>query len=142
MLKGFCFSTSPLNEYKKGTERNTRMLTSYLPILILFLFAVFVAVFVIGVSAVLGPKKSSERKLSPYESGMQPIGKAMRRFPIKFYVVAMLFIIFDIEVVFLFPYALVYRELAGFGLAAMGLFLFVLIVGFVYEWKKGALRWD
>jgi NADH-quinone oxidoreductase subunit A len=118
------------------------MLSSYIPILVLFLFAVFIAVFVIGVSSVLGPKKSTARKLAPYESGMEPIGPAMRRIPIKFYVVAMLFIVFDIEVVFLFPYALVYRDLAGYGLAAMGVFLVFLIVGFVYEWKKGALKWD
>lgn len=118
------------------------MLESYLPILIIFLFAAFIAVFVIGVSAMLGPRKSTKRKLLPYESGMDPIGPAMRRIPIKFYVVAMLFIVFDIEVIFLFPYALVYRDLAGFGLAAMGVFFLLLIVGFVYEWKKGALRWD
>lgn len=123
-------------------ENAEGMLASYVPILILFLFAVFIAVFVIGVSAILGPKKSSERKLSPYESGMEPIGPAMRRIPIKFYIVAMLFIVFDIEVVFLFPYALVYRDLAGYGLVAMGIFLLVLIAGFVYEWKKGALRWE
>ncbi len=118
------------------------MLSSYLPILILFLFAVFVAAFVIIASTFLGPRKSTTRKLSPYESGMEPVGPAMRRIPIKFYVVAMLFIVFDIEVIFLFPYALVYRELAGYGLVAMGIFLVILVVGFVYEWKKGALRWD
>lgn len=125
--------------YMENTEG---MLANYVPILILFLFAVFIAVFVIGFSAILGPKKSSERKLSPYESGMEPVGPAMRRIPIKFYIVAMLFIVFDIEVVFLFPYALVYRDLAVYGLAAMGIFLTVLIAGFVYEWKKGALRWE
>jgi NADH-quinone oxidoreductase subunit A len=118
------------------------MLSPYVPILILFLFAVFIAIFVIVVSSLLGPRKSLPRKLAPYESGMDPVGPAMRRFPIKFYVVAMLFIIFDIEVVFLFPYALVYRELGMFGLATVGIFLLILIVGFVYEWKKGALRWD
>jgi NADH-quinone oxidoreductase subunit A len=118
------------------------MLTEYVPVLVLFLIAVFIAVFVITASSVLGPRKSSSRKLSPYESGMEPIGQAIRRFPVKFYVVAMLFIVFDIEAIFFFPYALVFRQLGVFGLAAMGVFALLLVVGFVYEWKKGALRWE
>jgi NADH-quinone oxidoreductase subunit A len=118
------------------------MFAEYLPILVLFLLAVFVAVFVIVASALLGPRKSSSRKLSPYESGMQPIGQAIRRFPVKFYVVAMLFIVFDIEAIFFFPYALVFRQLGVFGLLAMGVFAVLLVAGFVYEWKKGALRWE
>lgn len=118
------------------------MLSAYLPILVLFLIAVFIAVFVIVASSVLGPRRSTPRKLAPYESGMEPIGPAIRRIPVKFYVVAMLFIVFDIEVVFFFPYALVFRELGVYGLMVMGVFLLVLLVGFVYEWKKGALRWE
>ncbi len=118
------------------------MLGDYLPILVLFLIATFIAVFVIVLSAVLGPRKSTRRKLAPYESGMEPIGSAQRRFGVKFYVVAMLFIIFDIEVVFLFPFALVFRDLGLYGLGVMGVFLLILIIGFVYEWKKGALRWE
>jgi NADH-quinone oxidoreductase subunit A len=118
------------------------MLTGYAPILILVLIATFIAIFVITLSSVLGPQRPSRRKLMPYESGMEPIGKAQSRFDIKFYRVAMLFIIFDVEVIFLFPYALVYRELAVYGLIAMGVFFAVLIVGLIYEWKKGALQWD
>jgi NADH-quinone oxidoreductase subunit A len=118
------------------------MLGSFLPILVLFLIAAFIAVFVITASALLGPRKSSARKLAPYESGMEPIGAAIRRIPVKFYVVAMLFIVFDIEVVFFYPYALVFRQLGVPGLAAMGVFFLVLVVGFVYEWKKGALKWE
>jgi NADH-quinone oxidoreductase subunit A len=118
------------------------MLGSYLPILVMFLIASFIAVFVIVVSAILGPRRGTKRKLAPYESGMEPIGPAIRRVPVKFYVVAMLFIVFDIEVVFFYPFALVYRQLGLPGLAAMGVFFLVLVVGFVYEWKKGALRWD
>jgi NADH-quinone oxidoreductase subunit A len=118
------------------------MLASYLPILVLFLVAVFIAVFVLVVTSLLGPKKPTPRKLAPYESGMEPIGPAMRRYPVKFYVVAMLFIVFDIEVIFFFPYALVYRALGVPGLIAMGVFFLVLLVGFVYEWKKGALKWE
>ncbi len=118
------------------------MLSDYIPILVLFLMAVFVAVFVITASSILGPRKTSQRKLSPYESGMVPIGQAIRRFPVKFYVVAMLFILFDIEAIFFFPYALVFRPLGVYGLAAMGVFVLVLVIGFAYEWKKGALRWE
>ncbi|PDV98112.1 MULTISPECIES: NADH-quinone oxidoreductase subunit A [Candidatus Chloroploca] len=118
------------------------MLGSFLPILVLFLIAAFIAVFVITVSSLLGPRKSTPRKLAPYESGMEPIGAAIRRIPVKFYVVAMLFIVFDIEVIFFYPYALVFRELGVPGLMAMGFFFLVLVVGFVYEWKKGALKWD
>lgn len=118
------------------------MLGSYLPILILFLIATFIAVFVIVVSSILGPKRSTARKLAPYESGMEPIGPAIRRVPVKFYVVAMLFIVFDIEVVFFYPFALVFRQLGVPGLIAMGVFFLVLVVGFIYEWKKGALRWE
>jgi NADH-quinone oxidoreductase subunit A len=118
------------------------MLADYLPILVLFLLAFTIAVAVIFASSLLGPGKASLRKLSPYESGMVPIGQAMRRFPIKFYVVAMLFIIFDIEAIFFFPYALVFRELGIYGLAGMGVFVLLLVAGFAYEWKKGALRWE
>ena len=118
------------------------MLASFLPILVLFLVAVFIAVFVIVLSSLLGQKKGTPRKLAPYESGMEPIGPAMRRYPVKFYVVAMLFIVFDIEVIFFFPYALVYRALGVPGLLTMGLFFLILMVGFIYEWKKGALKWE
>ncbi len=118
------------------------MLQEYTPILVMFLISLFVPLFVITLSALLGPRRSSARKLAPYESGMDPIGPAMRRFPVKFYVVAMLFILFDIEAIFFFPYALVFRDLGLYGLGVMGVFLVLLIVGFVYEWKKGALRWD
>ena len=118
------------------------MLTGYLPILVLFLVALFIAVFVIVVSSWLGPHKPTRRKLMPYESGMEPIGKIQQRFPIKFNLVAMLFILFDIEVIFFFPYALVYRKLGVFGLIEMGIFMLILLVGFIYIWKRGALRWD
>lgn len=118
------------------------MLTDYLPILVMFLVAVFIAAFVTIVSGLLGPQRPSRRKLMPYESGMEPIGSAQRRFPVKFNLVAMLFILFDIEVIFFFPYALVYKRLGAFGLIEMGLFMIILLIGFVYIWKRGALRWE
>lgn len=118
------------------------MLLEYLPILVLFLVALFIAVFVIVVNSLLGPRKPTRRKLLPYESGMEPIGKAQNRFPVKFNLVAMLFILFDIEVIFFFPFALVYRQLGVFGLIEIGVFMLILLVGFFYIWKRGALRWD
>jgi len=118
------------------------MLAGYLPILVMFLVALFIAGLLTIVSLFLGPQRASKRKLMPYESGMEPIGTAQRRFPIKFNLVAMIFILFDIEVIFFFPYALVYRRLGTFGLIEMGLFMLILLIGFVYIWKRGALQWD
>ena len=118
------------------------MLLNYVPILVMFLVALFIAVFVIVASSFLGPRRPTKRKLMPYESGMEPIGQAQRRFPVKFNLVAMIFILFDIEVIFFFPYALVYRRLGTFGLIEMGLFMLILLIGFVYIWKRGALQWD
>jgi NADH-quinone oxidoreductase subunit A len=118
------------------------MLSDYLPILVIFLVALFIAVFVIVLSGMLGPQRPTRRKLMPYESGMEPIGSAQRRFPIKFNLVAMIFILFDIEVIFFFPYALVYKRLGVFGLIEIGLFMAILLIGFIYIWKKGALEWD
>lgn len=117
-------------------------LIEYVPILILFCVALFVAVFVIVTNTLLGPKKLTRRKLMPYESGMEPIGSAQRRFPVKFHVAAMLFILFDIEVIFFFPFALVYKQLGWFGIAEMGLFVLILLVGLIYIFKREALQWD
>lgn len=118
------------------------MLASYIPILVMFLVAVFIATFVTVASSLLGPQRPTKRKLMPYESGMEPIGSAQRRFPVKFNLVAMIFILFDIEVIFFFPYALIYKHLGLFGLVEMGVFMLILLVGFIYIWKRGALRWE
>ena len=118
------------------------MLTGYLPILVLFLVALFIAALLIVASRFLGPQRPTKRKLMPYESGMEPIGSAHGRFPVKFNLVAMIFILFDIEVIFFFPYALVYRRLGVFGLIEMGVFMLILLIGLIYVWKRGALRWE
>ena len=118
------------------------MLAAYVPILAMLGIALFIAVFVITLSRFLGPAKPTVRKLAPYESGMEPIGEANHRFPIKFNLVAMIFILFDIEVIFFFPYALVYRQLGVPGLYEMGSFVLVLLVGLFDIWKKGALTWE
>jgi len=125
-----------------GALESTGMLLEYLPILILAVLAAAFAVGSVVASAVLGPRRPDPEKLSPYECGMEPVGSARERFSVKFYLVAMLFIIFDMEIVFLYPWAVVFQQLRLFGLVAMGTFLLVLLVGYFYVWKKGGLEWD
>jgi NADH-quinone oxidoreductase subunit A len=117
-------------------------LQPYIPVAILLVLTTVLAFVVIGLSSLLGPQRGSRRKLMPYESGMSPIGSAMRRMPVRFYLVAMIFILFDIEVVFMLPYALIFRKLGLFGLAEMGAFIIILFVGYIYAWKTGAFTWD
>jgi NADH-quinone oxidoreductase subunit A len=117
-------------------------LAPWLPILVLFVLTTVLAFVVIGLSALLGPRRGSLRKLMPYESGMSPIGSAMRRVPVRFYLVAMIFILFDIEVIFMLPYALIFRELGIFGIVEMAVFVGILFVGYLYALKRGAFRWD
>jgi NADH-quinone oxidoreductase subunit A len=118
------------------------MLQQYLPILILIVLAFALAGLVIGLGHLFGPRRPSKRKGGAYESGMIPIGPGTRRVPVKFYLVAVLFILFDIEVIFFLPWAVVFRELAIPGLIAMLVFNIPIIIGFVYEWKKGGLEWE
>jgi NADH-quinone oxidoreductase subunit A len=118
------------------------MLSAWAPILLfLILVTGFAAVSVLG-SIVLGMRKPTPAKQAPYECGMQPVGTARERFSVKFYLVAMLFLLFDIEAVFLFPWAVVYRDLKLFGFFEMLLFIATVMAGYVYVWKKGALEWE
>ena len=117
-----------------GRPGGGMMLLEYLPILIMVVLASLFAVGSIVLSSLVGPKRPSAEKLSPYECGVQPVGTARERFSVKFYLVAMLFIIFDMEIVFLYPWAVAFRELKLFGLAAMGTFLLILLVGYFYVW--------
>lgn len=122
------------------------MAGDYLPLLILVAVAVVFAGIAIGLPSVLGPRRDNKQKLEAYESGIIPYHDARRRFPIKYYLVAMLFLLFDIEVIFLFPWAAIIRDLRDdfsmtLALAPMGFFLFILIFGLFYEWRKGALDW-
>lgn len=118
------------------------LLYQYIPIAVLFGIALFIAILVPILSLSLGPRRPTARKLSPYESGITPIGVAQRRLPVKFYLVAVLFILFDIEVVFLLPWAVTFRQLGFFGLVEIVIFVAILIIGFIWIWKKGALEWD
>ncbi|HYL21758.1 MAG TPA: NADH-quinone oxidoreductase subunit A [Gemmatimonadales bacterium] len=114
----------------------------YLAFLLLFAFVAFNAVLLIGLSHLLAPRKPTVLKDTPYESGMPPLGDAHERFSVKFYLVAMLFILFDIEAIFLYPWAVVFKELKMFAFFEMLVFIVILAVGYVYLWKRGALEWD
>jgi len=118
------------------------MPSEYLPIVVLFIIALGLAILVIILGNSFGPRRPTARKSQPYESGMRPIGPGTRRVPIHFYLVAVLFILFDIEVVFFLPWAVVFNKLGLFGLIEMLIFIVVLLVGLVYAWKKGALEWE
>ncbi len=115
---------------------------SYFPLLVQILIALAVAGGMIGGSALIGKKVRDKVKDSPYESGMDPVGNARERFSVKFYLVAMLFILFDIEAIFLYPWAVVYRELKMFAFTEMLLFIVLVLCGFFYIWKKGVLDWS
>ncbi len=118
------------------------MLTEYLPILILIALAVVLAFIVILLGAIFGPKKPTEKKSMPYESGMVPYGPGTRRMNVRYYLIAVLFILFDIEVVFFLPFAVSFRLLGVPGLALILVFVIILEVAHLYAWKKGALEWD
>lgn len=118
------------------------MLGAYVPVLILLGIALVTAVGMMVASHILNPFRPTPQKLMPYESGMIPLGDARERFSVKFYIVAILFIIFDIEVVFLIPWGVVYRDLGFFGFVEMLVFVGVLLVGLIYVWKRGALEWE
>ena len=113
----------------------------YLPLLIHFVLAGAVATGIVLLSWIVGYRKPTLAKLSPYECGMIPIGDARQRFSVKFYLVAMLFIIFDVEAVFLYPWAVILKELKMFGFFEMLVYIGVVLVGFFYVWKKGVLDW-
>ena len=114
----------------------------YFPLVIIFAVAAVVIVALLLVASKVGPKSTNPAKDDPFESGNPPRGDARIRFSIKFYLVAMLFLIFDLEVVFLYPWAIYFRQLGVFGLVQMGIFLTILAIGYAYVWKKGALEWD
>ena len=125
----------------------TPQLADYVPLLVLMVIAVVLASALVGMSWILGPKKPSAAKLAPYECGVTPVGSARERFPVKFYLIAMLFIIFDIETVFLYPWAVTFtrwntHSLQIFSLSEMVVFIVILFVGYIYVWQKGAFEWE
>lgn len=118
------------------------ILRLYLPLAVLLFVAIFFAVLLPVLSLSLGPKRPTSRKGSAYESGMVAVGRAQRRLPVKFYRLAVLFILFDIDIIFLFPYAVAMRELGMFGLWSMLIFVAIFVLGDIWVWKKGVLEWE
>lgn len=118
------------------------MLREYIPLLLLIGFVVLNTVMMLVMSRMMGPRRPTQIKATPYESGIPPLGDTRGRFSVRFYLVAMLFIVFDIETVFLIPWGVAFRELGLFGLIEMLIFVAILFVSFVYAWKRGALDWD
>jgi len=122
-------------------NRSTPMLQAYVPIFIFVLIAIGFAVVTLIVAGLVRPSRYGKVKLEPYECGIEPLTDARDRYSIRYYLVAMLFVIFDVETVFMFPWAVIMDRLLLFGLIEMLVFLFILIVGYFYAWKKGALEW-
>lgn len=118
------------------------MIADYIPIAILIFLSTCLALMVIILGHLFGPRRPTEAKGMAYESGMDPIGPGTRQMPVHFYLIAVLFILFDIEVIFFLPWAVVFKRLGLFGLIEMLVFIIFLLVGYVYAWKKGALEWD
>jgi len=118
------------------------MPVDYLPIFILIIVSIVFAAIALIVPYFLGPRHPNAVKSDTYESGKLPFGDARRQIPVHYYMVAMLFLMFDIEVVFFYPWAVIFRQLKMFGLLEMGIFVAILLVGYIYVWRKGALEWD
>ncbi len=117
-------------------------MAEYIPVAFLMLAGAGLGAALLGISALLGPNRTRGAKGAAHECGLIPVTDARQRFDVKFYMVAMLFILFDIEVVFMFPWATLYRRLGVLGFVEMLVFVAILLVGFAYVWKKGALQWD
>ncbi len=118
------------------------MLTEYLPVLLFLVVSAGVGIALIVIGNLLGPKRPTADKSSPYECGFEAFQDARMRFDVRYYLIAILFIIFDLEIAFVFPWAVVFGKLGLLGLIEMGMFLSLLVLGFVYVWKKGALEWE
>ena len=123
-------------------RRGAKMISGYLPVLIHLALAILLAVALLGLHRVAGGRRPTLEKSLPYESGVWPIGSARQRIPIRYYLVAMLVILFDVEIVFVYPWAVLVRELGVFGLGEMFAFLAILVVGYLYVLKRGALQWE
>lgn len=118
------------------------MLENYLPVLVFILVSLFVGAVAIGAGFVLGPRRPDSEKLSPYECGFEAFEDSRMKFDVRYYLVAILFIIFDLEIAFLFPWAVALDSIGLAGFVAMGIFIGILVIGFIYEWKRGALEWE
>jgi NADH-quinone oxidoreductase subunit A len=125
-----------------GVKPMPNALNEFAPIAALLVISILVTSLILVISRLFGPWRPTSRKTAPYESGMKPIGPANRRYPIRFYLVAVIFILFDIEVIFFLPWAVVFRGMGLYAFVTMGVFILILTVGLIYEWKVGALEWE
>ncbi|AVP97320.1 NADH-quinone oxidoreductase subunit A [Ahniella affigens] len=117
-------------------------LSQYLPVLMFLGVGTIIGIALLSLGTILGPRRPDAEKLTPYECGFGAFEDARMKFDVRYYLMAILFIVFDLEIAFIFPWAVVFRDLGLFGLIEMGLFLALLVIGFVYVWKKGALEWE
>jgi NADH-quinone oxidoreductase subunit A len=118
------------------------VLEQYFPILLFIGFGLGLGLLMVGAGSLVSPNRPDPQKLSPYECGFEAFEDARMKFDVRYYLIAILFILFDLEIAFLFPWAVVLPEIGFFGFASMMVFLFILVIGFIYEWKKGALEWE
>ena len=118
------------------------MLDNYFPVLLFIMVGLAIGVVPLVLGRILGPHRPNAAKLSPYECGFEAFEDARMKFDVRYYLVAILFILFDLEIAFLFPWAIVLKEIGMFGFVSMMIFLAILVFGFIYEWKKGALEWE
>ncbi|MBO7080723.1 MAG: NADH-quinone oxidoreductase subunit A [Neisseriaceae bacterium] len=118
------------------------MLANYLPVLVFVIVGIVAGIVLLALGYLLGPQRPSKEKLAPFECGFEAFEDARAKFDVRYYLVAILFILFDLEVAFMFPWAVVYKDLGLYGFWTMLIFLAILTIGFVYEWKKGALEWE
>lgn len=118
------------------------MLTSYIPVILIIFISIGLASVLLGVSYLLGPKRGGRKEMTPYESGITPYGDARGKFSMRYYLVGASFILYDIEVAFLVVWAVIYRDIGLLGLVVMLPFLLLLVLGFIYEWKRGIFQWE
>ncbi len=130
------------SQFQSDKNKAVNMLQNYLPVLIFLGISTVIGIVLLTLGFLLGSGGKDAEKLSPYECGFEAFEDSRGRFDVRYYLVAILFIIFDLEIAFLFPWAISLDAVGGFGLVSMGIFLAILVVGFIYEWKKGALEWD
>jgi NADH-quinone oxidoreductase subunit A len=123
-------------------RRIERVLAEYFPVLLFIVVGIVFGALLLGVGWFLGPRRPDSEKLSPYECGFEAFEDARMKFDVRYYLVAILFILFDLEIAFLFPWAVSLNDIGAFGFWSMMVFLAILVIGFIYEWKKGALEWE
>jgi len=131
-----------LRRFRNAERVEADVLGDYLPILLFLIVSTGIGIALLIIGNLLGPKRPGADKLAPYECGFEAFEDARARFDVRYYLIAILFIVFDLEIAFLFPWAVVFKSIGTPAILAMTVFLAILVVGFVYEWKKGALEWE